>query len=245
MRYIKLNHAQNFRDLGGYPTKDGKTTRCGVIFRSDALCHLDDNDQITLRGLNINTVFDLREAFELQMSGGADRLWAECRLVEVPTSIGVSEVLRSGQYQSGVHTLRFFYVDSFASRQQYHADLFKQVTDPANHPVVFHCTAGKDRTGIFAALLLRIAGVSDEDIIADYAETEKNASGKANTTMRGFLYKMGLDDAGIDDIFGSHPDNIRNLLQHLDEVYASAENYLMGGGVTAEEIERFKVLFVE
>lgn len=218
-------------------------TRRGVIYRSDALCHLDDSDRDLLRPLGIKTAFDLRQAYEIQADGN-DQLDPEVQVISMPTSLGVTKMIQSALFNPAGFRLVDFYISSFDSRADYHADLFRQISDPARHPAVIHCTAGKDRTGIFVALLLRIAGVSDDQIIADYAETTVNCA-VSYEKQRDKFRQLGLNDLVINEIFASTPDIIRTLLIYLDQNYGSAENYLMHGGVAPHEIERFRAAFVE
>src|SRR5687768_10227104 len=97
-RLIKLQNSHNFRDLGGYPTQDGGETRRGMIYRSDTLCRLNDEDRRVLRDINLRTAFDLREEFDREREGD-DQVDEAVRVVRLPTSLGIEAAIRSGKVE--------------------------------------------------------------------------------------------------------------------------------------------------
>ncbi len=166
-RHVPLQTAHNFRDLGGYPTADGRSTRWGVAYRSDALYSLSSADWGVLEERNVRHVIDLRSAHEWETRGRfrddvypvtlhhfpvLDIPWADDDTPEVDTAYefllwAYPEMLRKGGHRlaAAVETVAML-----------------------DEPVVFNCAAGKDRTGLVAMLTLGIVGVPDEVIIADF-----------------------------------------------------------------------------
>jgi len=242
-KVIALEGGYNFRDLGGYATKDGKHTKYGILYRSGALHKLTNNDHDTLINLSIQCIFDLREATEHDQEG-LNVLPEHVELIYMPTTLGRDAMTQELQTDALGFRMKTYYKSSLAPRMTYHADLFKQILQHIESaPVVFHCSAGKDRTGIVAALILRVVGVADEDIIADYAETTEHLADYAKhqgDRFRGY----GLPESAVQELLGSAPETMQDFLTFLDSEFGSAEAYLMQGGVTAAELDRFRQLFI-
>jgi protein-tyrosine phosphatase len=169
-RLLPLVGACNFRDLGGYPTVDGRFTRWERLFRSDTLHELTQDDLEVLRRIGLNSVIDLRTATELERTGrGA--------LAEEPIAYLHASVLREEGGESAATPAPVG--DDLAERYFWYLDVGREAfvnaltlaADPVHQPLVFHCAAGKDRTGVLAALILDILGVERSTIVADYALT--------------------------------------------------------------------------
>jgi hypothetical protein len=172
VRFLDLAGAFNFRDLGGLPTADGASTRFGVLYRSDALHHLHRADIERLADLGVETIVDLRSAVEVERSGrgllaDTDIAWFHAPLSHGDPTAGnaLPQSLVDGDL--GRH-----YVDSLVERTEMLAAIVTRLAAPAHVPAVFHCTAGKDRTGMVAALVLSLVGVPDADIVDDYVLTD-------------------------------------------------------------------------
>ncbi len=175
-RHLNLAGASNFRDLGGYPARDGRIVRWRQIFRSNHLGHLTEADVEVLRGLGLKSAFDFR--------GTEERAEAACGLAEIavhslpvePTVIAALRARRAeGVALSSADALDVMR-DSYRSyvhenTPSYRALFAHLVEDHA--PLVIHCTAGKDRTGFACALILHALGVPDEVISEDYLLTNR------------------------------------------------------------------------
>lgn len=154
----------NFRDIGGYETGDGRRVRWGSVFRSDTLHRLTTADLERALELGVRTVIDLRSAAELDESGRFGRadevafhhLPLEERIQREPPNRETPEPPPGEIYAAMASTCRSAV-----------ANVLRVIAE-AEHAVVFHCAAGKDRTGVVAALLLSSLGVPDEVIVADY-----------------------------------------------------------------------------
>jgi protein-tyrosine phosphatase len=174
-RHLNLQGASNFRDLGGYAAKDGRTIRWRQVFRSNHLGHLTEDDVRIVRGLGVKSAFDFR--------GVDERTAAACILDEVkvhslpiePTVVAALRArLQARALSSGdaLEIMRESYRGYVRLNTHSFRELFaKLIEDSA--PLVIHCTAGKDRTGFAVALLLHALGVSEQVISEDYLLTNR------------------------------------------------------------------------
>jgi protein-tyrosine phosphatase len=168
-RLVPFEACFNFRDLGGYETVDGRRVRWGALFRSDTLHRMTVADLDQFRALGIRTVFDLRASQELDEDGGLDASVAVTH-VHLPVLDTVRAPAERRQQVSIEPAEAYAYMTDVGRDAL--ARLFDGLVGPHALPAVFHCTAGKDRTGIAAALLLGALGVDEDTIVADYALTE-------------------------------------------------------------------------
>jgi protein-tyrosine phosphatase len=168
----------NFRDLGGYGSTDGRRVRWRRVFRSDAL-RLTEDDVLLLRDeVRLRTIVDLRAPFEYghQEGGGKPayvvRLSAVgARRVSLPM-VDETRVRRQATDRRPIAARR--YLKMFEQGAEAFGAALRLIADAEQHPLVFHCAAGKDRTGILAAVLLGLLGVDDHTIVADYALSQAN-----------------------------------------------------------------------
>lgn len=170
-RRIHLDGPVNFRDLGGYTTSDGGSVRWRQVFRSDALHEMTDRDAEAVFGdLGVSLVIDLRSAREVDLVGigpvgASGATWVHLSLVDETQPIQeawkafVEDVPMSARYARLLAMCAPRLVDGL------------RLIAESDAPLVFHCTAGKDRTGLLAALLLSVLGVGEDDIALDYAAT--------------------------------------------------------------------------
>jgi protein-tyrosine phosphatase len=168
-RLLPLIGAYNFRDLGGYPTLDGRVTRWGQLFRSDTLHELTDADLDVLREIGLASVIDLRTAAELERTGRGLLATEAVRHVHLPVvQQGGTSQGAPAEAQEDLPSRYLWYLE--VGRDNLVTAL-TMVGEPSSYPMVFHCAAGKDRTGVLAALVLDIVGVERSTIVEDYALT--------------------------------------------------------------------------
>jgi protein-tyrosine phosphatase len=175
-RHLSLQGASNFRDLGGYPTADGRTTRWRQIFRSNHLGQLTAKDMAIVRALGVRSAFDFR--------GVEERAAGVCVVNEItvhslPIEPAVVASLRA-ELAKGALTapvalelMRESYRNYVRHNTHSFRTLFGHLLED-RAPLVIHCTAGKDRTGFASALILHALGVAEEVIADDYLLTNRH-----------------------------------------------------------------------
>jgi protein-tyrosine phosphatase len=175
---LPLQGGSNFRDLGGYRTADGRTVRRGAVFRSAHLGNLTDDDRLALGRLGVRTIVDLRGVNEAaETPHRIDGM--ECRIVGAHIEPGVGDKIRGAVADGSAspHLMMQFLTDHYRDYPRRCAPgfraLFATLSDGAHRPLVFHCTAGKDRTGFASALLLSLLGVPWEAVVEDYLRTNE------------------------------------------------------------------------
>lgn len=224
IRRIPLSNTLNFRDLGGYATASGGATKFGVFYRSACPNGLNFDDVNMLKDLNITTAVDLRggsNADEKQRGFICDGIMVR----NIP--IGTNEIPRCAVDVPAGY-MRITEHPNFA-------EVFRILAD-CNGAAVFHCFAGKDRTGIVAALLLMLADVSDTDIIADYT-----------LTYAYFLKRLRQDFLRTDaeaNVFRPLPEHMEEFLRLFRQRYGTARDCLISKGVTERQLNAITDKFV-
>lgn len=155
-RLIKLEGGSNFRDLGGYPTQDQKLVKWGMIYRSDDISKLTDSDLQTLKGINLATVCDLREPDELKQK--PDRLPEGIYYLNLPAGSENVKV-NSNYFTMNLDSMMTATYGRTEHLKAKYKPMFDQLLAlKSGKSMMFHCTAGKDRTGMGAALILSALG---------------------------------------------------------------------------------------
>lgn len=238
-RFLVLEGTSNTRDLGGLPLAGGGTTARGRLWRSDAPLALSAEDRTALARLDLTTAIDLREGFELVRDPSAlvDHDGVEVHHVEVWRRI----------HDRGVRVADPFDITAFYVAALDHAgDAFAQAVRllaDAPGSAVFHCTAGKDRTGVLAALVLEVVGVSRAVVIEDFALTHDRIE-TVRTRLMADAIQRGVDPEQFARLLGATPDLIEPALDHLDRRFGGAEAYLRAAGVDDATLARLRAKLV-
>jgi protein-tyrosine phosphatase len=240
-RQIDLEGCLNFRDLGGYPTRSGHQVRWRHLFRSDGLHLLTGPDIRRLRDeIRLACVVDLRSSAELGAEGRGMLSAEPIAFHHVPLFEGE---VRDHRAQAAELTL----ADRYALMAEFAAERIAAVVTHlalADGPAVFHCAAGKDRTGVISAILLGLLEVPDEVIVTDYAATQDNLDAIVDRLMALDGYKQMLA-ALPPDTLHAKPETMIDLLQRLTERFGSIEAYARQSGVSDEAIMRLRATMVE
>ncbi len=239
-RHIEFERLHNFRDLGGYLTEDGGMVRWRCLFRSDSLGKLRGEDWDRFLALGVHTVIDLRYPWEADASGrvpdGGGHSYHNLSIEHRPYD--------QAALDQDIDPVRFL-ADRFAEVALDGVTELRQVLEviaaDGNVPVVIHCAAGKDRTGIVAALVLALLGVSDEDIVADFALT-------AAATAR-FVAEWRAKNPGPTPLWPGYgqapPELMRTFLAELSASHGSVHDYAIGKlGIDEELISVLRKQFV-
>lgn len=229
-RRVPFQGVTNFRDLGGYPTMDGRRTRWGTVFRSDALHQLTDADLARYGSLGLHAVYDLRaEAERDRYPDPFPSLHLSLlAYVESAPSAAQADLARATDAEAGERVLRELYLGMLANAGPAFGRLLGGLADPRRLPAVFHCTGGKDRTGISAALLLEFLGVTRDDVLDDYELTARYRQRGQQTESYENLLATGMAPEAAAVVLAAPRWAMAETLQALDEEYGGAETYLTG-----------------
>lgn len=234
-RCVRFEAAFNFRDMGGYRCGDGRHLRWGRLYRSDALQWMTQGDAHKAREvLRVRSVIDLRNSEEVQRDGCAPFLQHPVRYFHVPILDGERRASQQAQERPGFDMSRL-YLRMLRDGADDFARAVRTVVAHAHEPIVFHCAAGKDRTGLLAAILLGTLGVSDEDIIDDYALTTRHMDPiiERMRSTPGYAEIVGNLPT---DIFSSRPEAMARTLEGVSARWGSMRAYVTSIGLDEDEI---------
>lgn len=230
MREIQLTGALNVRDLGGLPTRSGGETRYGKLYRSDGLDHLTEEDLKKLLSLGIQQDIDLRSMNEIEK-------WRDLLGEQPEIAYRKIPLLHTIDSTNLPATLSDLYLYMLDDSQGEFKKIFRYILDYKESATLFHCSAGKDRTGLVAAILLLLVGVEEEDVIRDYCLSEEN--------LKLIRERFSVEnDPALQAFLNARPEDIGPFLDHLRIDYGGAEAYLFHIGMSAEEIESLKAILV-
>jgi len=238
-RFLNLLSTLNTRDIGGYPTRDGHSTRWRRFLRSDSLHRLSEVDVELLQAAGLDAIIDLRRSDEAAAEPDRTAGFPAVHYYNLPVLPSAVSSAAPGNPLAGVRSLSDVYIAMFDHFQANLRVIFETITAHANAPMIIHCTAGKDRTGVVFVLLLDLAGVDDETIIADYALT-KGRIEPMLTRLRANALTAGLDLARHETMLLCEPELMQVALAHLRDKYGDAANYLRTIGLSDAQIETIR-----
>lgn len=242
-RWIPLEGSRNFRDIGGYRTEDGARLRWRQLFRSDALGGLSATDAALLRdGLGICSVVDLRHARECERKGMAPIAdGVDVRLFHLPLN---REDVPDDDPLPDLDDLGTVYLWIARGVGPVLARVLQCIAADDTTPMVFHCAAGKDRTGIVAATLMTLLGVPDDTIAADYALTELVGQAIPDAD-RAAAFAQYRQHGAPPDALNARPEHMLAFLAGLRRAHGSVRDYLAPFGVGPALVERLRDRFLE
>jgi protein tyrosine/serine phosphatase len=248
-RTIALEGAFNARDIGGYITDNGRQVRWRRILRTGHLHRLTPQDMEQLREIGVRTVCDLRSDTELEWTGTGP-LHEHGVVTHVHHSFfGRDSREYDARFPADRAERRRFWLERGYEPMLEHAaapiaSMFGLLAEQQRYPVVIHCVAGKDRTGVMSALVLRVLGVPDEQIVADYALTVDHRPDPDTLRQMMADYGRNIDDfAG--DIWQAPAEVMASTLRALDERFGSTDGYLEQIGVPRQDIEALRCIMLE
>jgi len=237
-RRLELEGCLNFRDLGGYAAKQGRRVRRRAVFRSDALHHITRHDVAQLRELGLGDIIDLRSTAELRTEGRGPLVHEPVRFHHVPLFDGEPQGDRGTSLSLGE---RYFLLAELAK-----GPIARVITILADTTAVavYHCAAGKDRTGVVTALLLGLLEVDDETIAADYALTQQALDAIIERLNESDGYQTMLATLPPETLH-ARPDTMREFLDRLRARYGSVAGYVTDAGVEADTVIRIRERLLE
>lgn len=225
IRDYVFTHLYNFRDVGGLAGLDGRTVRWRRLFRSDSLHGLCSDDRESFCALGIRTVLDLRRPYEVERDGRVPD-WNGIVWQHIHPTHRAWELT---PFQEGMELPRYLadrYLDMAEEGAAELAKAVELIADERAAPLVVHCVAGKDRTGVVCALTLSLLGVSDIDISADYALTGTAFGRVADPTVPAW--------------YRSPAEAMLLFLTGLKARHGSVDKYLTGAGLSADRIDALR-----
>ncbi len=245
-RLIQLDNTINMRDIGGYTGLDGRKTKWGKVIRSEELAHLSDDDVTYLADMGLKHVFDFRDAGKAERT--PDRLPATADYTNINILKGIPldhSTLDFDQPDAIDGFMRGIYAYQVDQKAQAFAEVLHLMTDPTQYPILYHCTNGKDRTGILTALILLICGVSEETIISDYTLTNLTFD-EAFETLGSIMAdeleeKTNVSKDKLREFFGVKPAWLQIVLDYIRDHYENVDAYLMDKtDLTASDLDAIR-----
>jgi protein-tyrosine phosphatase len=235
-RFFNLDGPLNFRDLGGYPVGRDRLVRTGLLFRSDGLESLTTSDtQLLMEVVGLSAVVDLRSEPELARTGPSLLEQGGVTVHHLPIVDRTQQFFGDGEPRISAAYLNMMgdAAERFAGAVQLLADI--------EGPVVFHCAAGKDRTGLLAAFVLELLGVDDDIIAEDYALTASIMPGfrqrierrmEHEPDLRSRMEESGRTPEMLDEMLSARASTIHLVLTALRAAHGSVESWLVENGLS-------------
>jgi protein-tyrosine phosphatase len=239
VRRLPLEGAKNFRDLGGYRTSNGRYVRWGLVYRSNHLVNLTAKDSEYLDGLGIRLVCDVRSDGERarapdHWTGNAPEFFfvpIGSNLITAPTGEDLKHRVATINSETKDSIRAYDYAIEYAGQ---YAKILRRIA-AGDLPTVEHCTAGKDRTGVFSAILLTTLGVPRDTVVQDYLLSNQYllAPDTIGDTTADLQRAFGLaeppDISTVRTIMTARPETLEATLNKIEKTYGSFDNYLRDG----------------
>lgn len=251
-RWLELAGACNVRDLGGVALPDSGVTKPGVLLRADALDGLTADDVVALADtFGVQHVIDLRSQGErLERGRGllAERAVTYTEVEVIPSdSLGTRQASRQARFANG-DAPEVIMADGYVQLLELGgpalAAAITAIADDQGTPALFHCSAGKDRTGVLAALVLDIAGAGHDAIVADYAMSAVRIDA-VFARLRGAEWFARVAETVPAFVFGAEAATMQNFLDAVSERWGDAAGYLTANGVSTATINRVRRLLTD
>lgn len=231
--YPRLKGCDNFRDLGGLPTIDGREVKKGLLYRSDCLHKLSRENQNYLLSLNIREVIDFRGPYEVRKK--KDKLPPSIKYINASIdAAGKDREEQIKQYLLGKTHLdlseymRNTYKDVIKLGTPAYREWFSRLLKgKGEYALLFHCTAGKDRTGLAAAFLLDILGVEPSHILQDYLKTNELTAEKIRRIVKKIncLSLFRMKGEKLVPLLGVEESFLQTAWDYIEKEWGSKENY--------------------
>ena len=243
-RHFAFEGCFNFRDIGGYPTKEGKKIKKGIYFRTGRQDRMSEKDLAELKNLKISTQIDLRKPEEIldQGKGPLENMGAD--YINIPIiPDGGSDQLSRLVGDTGISGKRYLGYLEFGPESW--LKIFEILANKDSLPLVLHCTAGKDRTGVSTAFLLSVLGVDRDLIEADYKLTNLDTERQADFIENSGGFPEGVDREAMILAAGVPEDAMKVFLDGVESRWGSVLGYLEEIGITKNQMNVIRDNFLE
>jgi protein-tyrosine phosphatase len=244
-RRLIVDSIENIRDLGGYSTATGGQTRWKSFLRADHFQSWTPETRQALVDYGVKLVIDLRAPHELKIHPNSFSQSEQITYLNLPLLTDELDLHpRFRKLRDEMTDNHEMYVFMLEESKHNVGNIFTTIATHNAQTTLFHCFAGKDRTGLVAALLLNLADVEDNTISEDYALTGEYLTDRIAQVIENAA-KQGEDAARLALLFASTPHSILNTIQYLREQYGTIPNYLQACGVSDVHINTLRALMVE
>jgi protein-tyrosine phosphatase len=234
-RHLKFGSVMNFRDIGGYPARRGRTVAWRHVFRSGEFRNLTPEDLHRLTNeLGVGCVIDLRSGFEVKKHGKGLLTETDLKYYHIEFMSDGGDPKANAKRYEHCTNMGEFYIELVQQKEfgQKIVEALEVIAEPKNYPLVFHCAVGKDRTGMLAAMLLSLLGVGEDEIIKDYALSEPYMDALLEKIRQN--PKEGEGVPKIPEYFWKAPaESMKLLLVMLKKEYGGVAGYLKEMGMAA------------
>ena len=237
-RHLPIEGTHNFRDVGGYPTAHGGAIRWRTLFRSDSLHALTEAGRRAVEDLGLVTAIDLR--YERELERGPSVLAGHPRIEYRHRPLGPA-LAPFEEPAVTYEELNLYFLDRC---QPFVATILGDLADAGAYPALLSCHAGRDRTGLIVALLLSLAGVPPDDVVADYVLGGSRAA-RLLAENPELATADGYDALTVATFLESFPETMERALDHLDHRYGGAEGYVREIGLSDDAIGAIRSALVE
>lgn len=238
-RRLEIPGLLNVRDLGGYETRNGLITKWRRLLRGDGLHRLTHEGIELLNSEGLTSVIDLRSEAELEKEPNPYLDQGQIGFFHKPVYDDLAPAMLATHEAGSEEPLVGFYTTALLNRAEAIRDILATIASAPKGAILFHCTAGKDRTGLVAALLLEIAGVDRETILADYSLTGDFIASLVEELLER-TRQSGGDAERHAKFLSSAPITMAMALEQLDERHGSVENYLKDIGLVAGDMSNLR-----
>ncbi len=236
---LKLEGTHNTRDLGGYQTLDGKMTKSHKLLRSDAMHSLSEKAKEYLYEYGVRCIIDMRSLQECEKQPCTLMGYKDVDYLQVPMFDNIHSSELKGDFPEDMGQM---YIGLMELSAEAVKTIMKSIISHSDNCVVFNCTAGKDRTGTIAMLILLLCKVSEEVILADYGVSRQNLEPIIKPQMD-MIKSLGLQVP--DYVFDSNPKDMEKVIRYINEKYTCVDNYLEHIGLEKQEIEELRGVLVD
>lgn len=255
-RKVDLEGTVNFRDFGGYQTEDGRYVKTGLLYRSDGLYNLTDEDIEKVRSLGIKTIVDYRNPQEVSKLPDREVPGTVYRNLDPRADVAALASDEKGQDRQELTAEDAWNLMSGQNEQfvtcpdsiEAYRAMLHLVMDPAQVPLVQHCRGGKDRTGYGAALILLLLGVPRETVMEDYLLTNTYKQAKNEARLEKVRQQTQNEDTvrAVRYMTVAYPEFLNRAIDTMLSTYGTAENYVKTVmGFSDEELTKFREFYLE